>query len=173
MTAAHPDAVTIRAMTEQDLPAVQGIYAEGITTRLATFETEVPDLAQLATKWLPDQRWVAELDGEVVGWAAIAPTSRRACYAGVGETSVYVAAATQGRGIGRVLLEHLVTEAFATGMWTLQASVIRENRASIALHEAAGFEVLTVRRRIARLDGKWRDTVLLERRAAADPPDQS
>ena len=77
-------------MTDADLDVVRDIYAEGIATRNATFETEVPTADVLAAKWLPGHRWVAELDGQVVGWTAISPVSRRACYAGVGETSVYV-----------------------------------------------------------------------------------
>src|SRR4051812_21379257 len=91
-----PADVGTRTMTDADLPTVRDIYAEGIATRNATFETEVPSLADLATKWLPEHRWVAERDGEVVGWAAITPASSRECYAGVGETSVYVAESARG-----------------------------------------------------------------------------
>lgn len=167
-----PADVTTRAMTDDDLPVVRDIYAEGIATRNATFETEVPSLAALAGKWLPGQRWVAEreVDGvaRVVGWTAVSPVSERACYAGVGETSVYVAEAARGRGVGRTLLHRQVTEADAGGLWTLQTSIFPENRASIALHHAAGYQTLAVRSRIARLDGVWRDTVLLERRRAED-----
>lgn len=159
-----PADVTTRAMTDDDLPVVRDVYAEGIATRNATFETETPDLAELATKWLPGHRWVAELDGVVVGWAATAPTSARACYAGVGETSVYVTAGARGRGVGKTLLHRQVNEADAGGLWTLQTSIFPENRASLALHHAAGFRTLAVRSAIARLDGVWRDTVLLERR---------
>jgi L-amino acid N-acyltransferase YncA len=155
-------------MTDDDLPVVRDIYAEGVATRNATFETEVPALAELATKWLPGHRWVAERDGQVVGWTAISPVSSRECYAGVGETSVYVAEAARGAGVGKSLLFRQVTEADARGLWTLQTSVFPENRASIALHHAAGYQTLAVRSRIAQLDGVWRDTVLLERRRAED-----
>ncbi len=175
-----PGDVRTRAMTEADLPRVQEIYAEGITGRQATFETEVPALDALRERWLPGHRWVAELvgdggdDGEpgrVVGWTGVSPVSPRACYAGVGETTVYVAGDASGRGVGRALLHRQVTEADAGGLWTLQAVVFPENRASLALHRSAGYRVLAVRPRIARLDGRWRDTVLLERRRAGDPPD--
>lgn len=163
-----PAGVATRAMTDADLPIVRDIYAQGIATRNATFETEVPDLATLATKWLDGHRWVAEaeVDGrrQVVGWAATSPVSTRACYAGVGETSVYVEEAARGRGVGKALLWRQVTEADAGGLWTLQTSIFPENRASIALHHSAGFATLAVRSRIAQLDGVWRDTVLLERR---------
>ncbi len=122
----------------------------------------------LTAKWLPGHRWVAELDGEVVGWTAISPVSSREVYAGVGESSVYVAESARGRGVGKALLWRQVNEADAAGLWTLQTSVFPENRASIALHHSAGYETLAVRSRIAQLDGEWRDTVLLERRRAGD-----
>jgi L-amino acid N-acyltransferase YncA len=163
-----PTDVTTRAMTDADLPVVSEIYAQGIATRNATFETEVPPLDVLADKWLPGHRWVAELDGAVVGWTGVSPVSARECYAGVGETSVYVTETARGRGVGKALLFRQVTEADAGGLWTLQTSIFPENRASIALHHAAGYRTLAVRPRIAQLDGVWRDTVLLERRRAED-----
>lgn len=159
-----PADVTTRAMTKRDLGAVRRIYAEGIATRNATFETEVPEPDALLEKWIPGHRWVAELDGAVVGWTATSPVSTRACYAGVGETSVYVTEAARGRGVGKTLLHRQVTEADTGGLWTLQTSIFPENRASIALHHSAGYRTLAVRTRIAQLDGEWRDTVLLERR---------
>jgi L-amino acid N-acyltransferase YncA/DNA-binding transcriptional ArsR family regulator len=161
-----PADVTTRAMTDADLAVVRDIYAEGVATRNATFETEVPTAKALVAKWLTDHRWVAELDGRVVGWTAISPVSSRPCYAGVGETSVYVAATARGRGVGKALLWRQVNEADDGGLWTLQTAIFPENRASIALHHSAGYETLAVRSRIARLDGAWRDTVLLERRRA-------
>jgi L-amino acid N-acyltransferase YncA/DNA-binding transcriptional ArsR family regulator len=159
-----PASVTTRAMTDEDLPAVREIYAQGIATRNATFETEVSVFEQLLAKWLPEHRWVAELEGRVVGWATISPISFRACYVGVGETSVYVAEDVRGQGVGKALMYRQVTEADAGGLWTLQTSVFPENRASIALHHSAGYRTLAVRSRIAQLDGIWRDTVFLERR---------
>lgn len=163
-----PADVATRAMRLEDMAAVREIYAAGIATRNATFETRVASVEELWTRWLPEHRWVAERGGEVVGWAGTSAVSGRECYAGVGETSVYVAPAAQGRGVGKALLHRQVTEADARGLWTLQTSIFPENRASLALHQAAGFRTLAVRSRIARLDGVWRDTVLLERRRASD-----
>ena len=163
-----PADVTTRSMTDADLPTVRDIYAEGIATRLATFETEVPSLSDLADKWLTGHRWVAERDGAVVGWTGVSPVSDRACYAGVGETSVYVAESARGTGVGKALLFRQVNEADANGLWTLQTSIFPENRASLALHHSAGYRTLAVRPRIAQLDGEWRDTVLLERRRSSD-----
>jgi L-amino acid N-acyltransferase YncA/DNA-binding transcriptional ArsR family regulator len=163
-----PADVTTRPVTEDDMGAVLSIYGEGLATRNATFETKVPTAKQLRATWLPGMAWVAELDGVLVGWTAVMPVSARACYAGVGETSVYVAEAARGRGVGKALLFTQVTEADEAGMWTLQTSIFPENRASLALHHSAGYRTLAVRTRIAQLDGVWRDTVLLERRSTVN-----
>lgn len=160
-----PADVTTRPVTDDDMPTVLAIYAEGLATRNATFETRVPPAHRLRSRWLPDLAWVAELDGQVVGWTAITGVSDRECYAGVGESSVYVTAAARGRGVGKALLFTQVTEADKAGLWTLQTSIFPENRASLALHHSAGYRTLAVRTRIAQLDGVWRDTVLLERRS--------
>ncbi len=144
--------VRVRPVTDADMQAVLDIYAEGIATRNATFETEVPSAEAMRARWLPDLAWVAELDGEVVGWTAVMPTSTRECYAGVGESAVYVAERARRRGVGKALLNTQVNGADAAGMWTLQASVFPENRASIVLHHAAGYRTLAVRERIAQLD---------------------
>jgi L-amino acid N-acyltransferase YncA len=152
-------------MAPNDWSAVVEIYDEGIRMRMATFETAAPAWAEWDGAHLPGGRLVAEEGGEVVGWAALSPTSSRPCYSGVAEVSVYVAERARGRGIGRSLLELLVEESEAAGLWTLQASVFPENRASVALHHRCGFRTVGIRERIARLDGAWRDTVLLERRS--------
>ncbi|HJR94552.1 MAG TPA: GNAT family N-acetyltransferase [Gaiellaceae bacterium] len=154
----------IRPMTRDDWPAVEAIYAEGIATRQATFETVPPSWAEFEASRLHAHRLVA-VDGErVVGWAAVSPTSGRECYAGVVEHSVYVSADARGRGVGRALMEALVASTDEAGIWTIQTSVFPENEASVALHERVGFRVVGRRERIAKLDGVWRDTLLLERR---------
>lgn len=158
--------VTVRAMREDDWTAVRRIYAEGIATGDATFETEVPQRRALDSKWLRDHRWIAEVDDAVAGWAAATPVSTRECYSGVAEHSVYVSTDFRGRGVGKALLHKLVTAADEAGLWTLQTSIFPENRASLALHHAAGFRTLGVRERIAQHHGVWRDTVFLERRTA-------
>jgi len=162
-----PADVAVRPLGEQDWPHVRRIYGEGIATGHATFETVVPAQAYLEQTWLPGHRWVAEVGGEVAGWAAISAVSNRACYAGVGDTSVYVGTRHRGRGVGKALVLRQVTEADHGGLWTLQAAIFPENRASVALHRAAGFRTVGVRERIGRLNGVWRDTVLLERRVGS------
>lgn len=163
-----PAGITVRALTSGDWPAVRRIYGEGIATGVATFETAVPSKAALDAKWLPEHRWVAELDGEVVGWTAATPVSTRDCYAGVAETSVYVGAGHRGRGAGKALLRQQVIAADAAGLWTLQTSIFTENRAGIALHRQAGYRTVGIRERVAQRDGVWHDTVLIERRSAVN-----
>ncbi|MEQ4206815.1 GNAT family N-acetyltransferase [Actinopolymorpha sp. B17G11] len=159
-----PADVSVRELTAGDWADVRRIYGEGIATGDATFETSVPPRAKLDAQWLPGHRWVAEIDGQVAGWAAASPTSTRACYRGVAETSVYVSEEFRGRGVGKTLLHKQVTAADDAGLWTLQTSIFPENRASISLHHSAGYRTLGVRERIAQHHGRWRDTVLLERR---------
>jgi L-amino acid N-acyltransferase YncA len=163
-----PEDVDVRALRESDWDDVVRIYAEGIATRNATFETRVPTVSQLVRRWMDAHRWVAEIDGQVVGWAAITPTSTRPVYCGVGESSVYVGEGYRSRGVGKALIHRQVNAADEAGLWTLQTSVFPENRASVALHHSAGFRTLGVRERIAKLDGVWRDTVLLERRSGVE-----
>jgi len=145
-------------------PAVADIYWDGMRNGLATFETELPSWEAWDAAHLPGHRLVAELFDEVVGWAALSPASKRRCYSGVVENSVYVARQAQGRGIGRELLAALVDGARAAGLWMIQTSIFPENRASLALHERCGFRVVGFRERIAKRDGIWRDTIFLEKR---------
>lgn len=160
-----PADVSVRAMTDNDWAAVLHIYGEGIATGNATFATEVPERESLDGQWLSGHRWVAEIDGAVVGWAALSLVSSRDCYRGVAENSVYVADGMRGRGVGKSLLHKQVIAADEAGLWTLQTSIFPENRASIALHHSAGYRTIGVRERIAQRDGIWRDTVFLERRS--------
>jgi L-amino acid N-acyltransferase YncA len=159
--------VDVRAMTAEDWPAVEAIYAEGIATGHATFETEPPSWDEFDGGRHREHRFVALEDARVVGWAALSPTSTRACYRGVAEHSVYVAESARGRGVGRALMDALLASADAGGIWTIQTSIFPENQASVALHERLGFRVVGWRERIAELDGVWRDTLLLERRKRA------
>lgn len=158
--------VAIVPMMPAHWDAVRTIFQEGIDRGTATFETTAPDWEAFHASHRPECRLVALGDDAVVGWAALTSVSARPVYAGVAEVSIYVAAAQQGRGIGRALLERLIVEAEAAGIWTLQATVFPENGVSLALHAAAGFREVGRRIRIARLKGEWHDTVLLERRSA-------
>jgi L-amino acid N-acyltransferase YncA len=156
--------VIIRPLLPSDWPAVAAIFAEGLATGDATFETTVPDWSDWDARHLDEHRFVAELDGEVAGWIAVVPYSGRGVYRGVGEESVYVAEQARGRGVGRALLAALIASARDGGLWTLQAGVFPENGASLALHRAHGFREVGRRERIGELGGVWRNVVLLELR---------
>lgn len=159
--------LNIRQMLPEDWEAVRAIYLDGIATGEATFETTAPSWDQWNSSHLPFARLIAasKTDGSVKGWAALAPVSMRPVYAGVAEVSVYVACDSRGQGLGRQLLTLLVAESEKNGMWMLQASVFPENLASIAIHESCGFRAVGIRERIGRMNGHWRDTLLLERRS--------
>jgi L-amino acid N-acyltransferase YncA len=156
--------IEIRPMRPEDWASVEAIYVEGIATRAATFETEPPRYSAFDASHLAEHRLVAVDDGRVVGWVVLAPTSIRACYAGVVESSIYVAADARGHGVGRALMDALLASARASGIWTIHAGMFPENTASVRLHESLGFRLVGRFERIAQLDGVWRDTVLLELR---------
>jgi len=168
-------AIRIGFLEPADWDSVRAIYAQGIATRLATFETEVPSWEAWDEAHLRHPRLKATDESGVVGWAVLSPVSRRAAYSGVAEVSIYVAEASRGRGVGKVLLSALVRSSEEFGIWTLQAGIFAENTPSLALHGACGFREVGIRERIGRLDGVWRDVVLMERRSprvGAEPDSQ-
>lgn len=156
---------TIEPMLPADWPAVRRIYAEGIATGRATFETELPEWEEWDAGHLPVPRLVARDAGAVVGWAALGPVSSRPCYCGVAEVSIYVAGTAQGRGAGRLLLETLVTGSEDAGIWTLHSSIHADNEVSVRLHQRCGFRAVGRRERIAHGADGWADTVIMERRS--------
>ena len=153
----------------RDAAAIAAIYAPSVDGGVASFEAVPPTAAEMEQRIAEGAReypWlVAERDGEVLGWAALSPVSRRPCYAGVVEESVYVAEQARGQGVGIALLGRICADAEASGAWTIQTSIFPENVASIELHRRCGFRVVGTRERIGQLDGSWRDTVLMERRS--------
>lgn len=155
----------IREMDLSDWPSVARIYSEGIESGHATFETDVPGWEAWDSGHLEDCRLVAEVEGEVVAWAALGPVSPRRVYRGVAEVSLYVGSAARGRQVGSELLAALVECSENAGIWTLQAVIFPENEASIALHARHGFRLVGTRERIGSHHERWRDTVLLERRS--------
>lgn len=155
----------IDSMRTEDCAQVLAIYGEGIATGQATFETILPEWQQWDAGHLPLGRFVAREGNKILGWAALSPVSRRQVYAGVAEVSVYIAASARGKGVGKALMAKLIEASEANGFWTLQSSIFPENLASIELHLKHGFRELGRRKRVAKLQGVWRDTVLLERRS--------
>jgi L-amino acid N-acyltransferase YncA len=166
--AAPPAGVIIRPLRSADVGQVLAVYQAGLDTGLASFETTAPGWEAFDAAKLPGHRFTAaDADGRVLGWVAASPVSARRVYAGVIEHSVYVRPGHHRRGIGAALLRALIGSTEAAGIWTIQSSLFPENTASLRLHQQAGFRVVGTRERIACHHGRWRDTVLIERRSAA------
>lgn len=155
----------IREIIPEDAQRILEIYKMGLDTRNATFETKVPAWSDWNLKHHKHSRFVYLQDDRILGWAALSPVSAREVYSGVAELSIYIDTNCLGKGIGSKLMEKLIGSSEENGIWTLQSSVFPENTATLKLHEKFDFRILGKRERIARLDGKWRDTVILERRS--------
>jgi L-amino acid N-acyltransferase YncA len=145
--------------------AVKRIYEEGLATGNASFETRSPSWEEWDKAHVPEARLVALENDQVLGWAALTPVSGRCVYAGVGEVSVYVDRDSRGQGIGSKLLARLIAESEKNNYWTLQAGIFPENGASVHLHLESGFRVVGTREKIGRMDNRWRDVLLLEKRS--------
>jgi L-amino acid N-acyltransferase YncA len=157
----------IEPMTGEHAAAVLAIYQAGIDEGNATFETRCPAWDQFTAARLAGHRYVALAAGDVAGWVAASAVSDRCVYAGVVEHSVYVHPDARGQGIGRQLLDALITSTETAGIWTIQSGIFPENTASTALHQGAGFRVVGTRERIGQHHGRWRDVLLIERRSPA------
>jgi phosphinothricin acetyltransferase len=157
--------VTIENMVPEDWPDVSAIFLEGIATGVATFETLPPTWEVFDRDHLPFCRLIARHEGQIAGWAALSRRSRRSAYAGVAELSVYVAAWARAKGVGSALIEAAIRESERFGIWTLQGSIMSDNVASLKLVESAGFRQVGFREKIGKQGGKWRDTILVERRS--------
>lgn len=154
-----------REMLSEDYSRVKEIYLGGIATGNATFQTEAPNWEDWDVSHLKNSRIIALINDEIVGWGALSPVSGRCVYAGVAEVSVYVDGLFRGMQLGTKILEKLVDESEQNGIWTLTAGIFPENIASIKAHEKNGFRVQGSREKIGKLNGVWRDTLLLERRS--------
>jgi L-amino acid N-acyltransferase YncA len=158
-------AIEYRPMVATDYEQVAQIYQQGIATGNATFQQDIPTWEDWDESHLKNCRTVGIMDNKIVGWAALTAVSSRCVYAGVAEVSVYVATNYRGLKIGTKLLEYLIEESEASNIWTLQAGIFPENIASIKIHELLGFRIVGKREKIGKMNGKWRDTLLLERRS--------
>lgn len=155
----------VRPLQKDDWPSVRRIYQEGIDTGFATFETEVPDWETWDTKFLPSCRLVLEHENKILGWAVLSAASKRYVYRGVAEVTIYRDLKCTKKGIGSVLMAALIDVSEKENFWTLQSSIFPENKPSIFLHEKFGFKVIGRRERIAQRNGKWNDTIIMERRS--------
>jgi L-amino acid N-acyltransferase YncA len=169
-----PQRFTVRPATRDDAAAITDIYNEGIRGRGATFETRERTVDDVR-RWFDDPRFpivVAEQDGAVVGWAAASPYRARECYAGIAEYSIYVAASHHGRGVGNALMAEFLRACERAGFWKVISRLFPENAASRALCARHGFREVGVYYRHGKLDGTWRDAVIVER-LLGDASDQS
>ncbi|WP_149257209.1 GNAT family N-acetyltransferase [Actinomadura sp. K4S16] len=160
--------IAVRPMRPDDAARVLAIYQDGLDTGQASFETTAPTWEEFDAAKLERHRYVAAdaaPPGEVLGWIAAVPVSGRCCYSGVVEHSVYVCPRARGRGVGAALLAAFIASTEADGIWTIQSGIFPENTSSLRLHAKAGFRTVGVRERLGRLNGHWRDVVLLERRS--------
>lgn len=156
----------IRAMAPDDAQRVLDIFKQGIDGGNATFDTEVPSWEVWDSKFLNICRFVLEDEqGEIVGWAALQPISRRASFSGVAEVSIYLDEAVQGRGLGQMMLKKIILDSEEHGFWTLQSGIFPENKASIAAHSKLGFREVGVREKFGVMNGIWRDVLLMEKRS--------
>ena len=158
--------ILIRSMVPTDWSKVADIYKQGIETGNATFQQFIPTWEEWNTAHVQKCRIVAEVDNEIVGWAALSSVSARAVYSGVAEVSLYVASMHRGQHIGTTLLESIIAESELHGFWTLQSGIFPENTASIAIHKKSGFREIGYREKMANMNNVWRNTVLFERRSA-------
>jgi phosphinothricin acetyltransferase len=159
--------LTVRLATAADAPAIAAIYNEGIADRIATFETEPRTVeqirAQLADKGERYPTVVVEREGRVVAWAGAGAYRSRPAYAGVAEHSVYVARSVRGTGAGRAALDGLCRAYGERGFWKIVSRIFPENAASLALHKRCGFREVGTYHRHGKLEGEWRDCVIVER----------
>ena len=157
--------ILIIDMLPSHWPEVSEIYREGIDTGMATFEKEIPNWENWNNNHIKGCRMVAKIDGVIVGWVALSPVSSRCVYGGIAEVSVYISEKTRGNKIGYKLMKKVIEESEINGYWTLQAGVFPENIASIKLHEKGGFRIIGYRERVGKLDGVWKNNILMERRS--------
>jgi L-amino acid N-acyltransferase YncA len=164
---AKANGVQVRNATLDDAAAIAEIYNQGIEDRIATYETE-PRSAEEQQAWLRAiadhyPAVVAQIDGEIVGWAGAGPYRARECYRGIGEFSMYVRSDWRGHSVGDLLVAALISEAERLGLWKLLSRIFPFNAASRALCRKHGFREVGVYEKHARLDGRWLDVVIVER----------
>ncbi|WP_147535236.1 GNAT family N-acetyltransferase [Bacillus marasmi] len=157
--------ITIEYMEPSDWKQVSSIYLEGISTGNATFQTSAPSYEDWDNGHVKSCRLVAKTGDKIVGWAVLSPTSSRCVYAGVAEVSIYVGLEYSGKGIGSLLLKRLIEESEQHGFWTLQSGIFPENISSLKIHKKNGFREIGRREKLGKMNGVWRDVVLLERRS--------
>jgi len=157
--------MNIEKLTEKHWPEVKAIYESGLATGNANFSHQVAGWQQWDNNHVKNCRLVMMEEDAVLGWAALTAIADNCVLAGVAEVSIYVAEGRRGKGIGRQLLAELVKGSEENNFWTLESRIFAENTASLKIHLDNGFRLIGTRERIGKLNGVWRDTLLLERRS--------
>ncbi|PQA94851.1 phosphinothricin acetyltransferase [Chryseobacterium piscicola] len=158
----------LREMRPGDEKRVLEIFQQGIDSKIVTFETTVPTEEAWDMEFFNNCRWILENEkSEVIGWCALKPTSKRDCFSGVAEISIYFDNQYHGMGLGSMLLKKLIADSEEHGFWTLQANIFPENEISIKFHQKFGFRIVGTRKKLGKLHGEWKDVVMLERRSEA------
>lgn len=157
--------VEIKKITPADWQAIKKIYQEGIDTGNATFETDTKDWEYWDKNHINRLRLLARKDSHIAGWAALSNVSSRCVYAGVAEVSIYVSAKYRGQRIGSALLSALIEMSEKENIWTLQGGIFPENKASVVLFEKCDFRKVGIREKVGKMNGQWRDVLLMERRS--------
>lgn len=152
-------------ITADNFGAVLKIYKEGLDTGIASFETQLPNWEKWDTSHHHFCRWAIEKENSMQGWAALSPVSTRTVYKGVVELSIYIAADARGQGVASQLMQKMIDESEAHGIWTIQSGIFKQNKASRQLHLKHGFREIGYREKVAQRDGLWHDNVLMERRS--------
>ena len=156
----------IRPMRDEDWPTIAEIYQQGIETGKATFDTDVPSYYQWNAEHIAECRITAVYDGEIAGFAALSTISTQYVFRGVADISIYISPVYRHKGFGKALLTRLIEESEKRGYWTLQSDVMDDNLPGLKLHNSCGFRKVGTRNKIGRdINGKWRSTVLMERRS--------
>lgn len=157
----------IREMKPEDETRVLEIFQQGIDSGIATFDTVLPPKEVWETSFINDCRWVLEdQNNMVIGWCALKPVSKRECFKGVAEVSIYLDKNYLNKGLGNILMKKLIADSENHGFWTLQSNVFPENAASVKFHLKNGFRQVGIREKVGKLHGAWKDLVMLERRSA-------
>lgn len=155
----------IRPITKDNFSEVVEIYKQGLATNIATFQNDLPQWEDWNKGHLDFCRISIYENNKMLGWTALTPVSSRCVYAGVAEVSVYIAQNERGKGIGKILLNELIKQSEANGIWTLQSGIFSENQSSIRLHEKCGFRMVGFREKIGKKNGIWKDNILMEHRS--------
>lgn len=161
------NSIIVRSFKEDDFPTVKDIYQQGMDTKNASFELAAPDWEIWNKKFIQNPRLVAVFQNQIVGWVALSAYSSRCVFDGVCEVSIYIHSEFQGKGVGKLLLKAIIEASEKMNIWTLQAGIFPENTGSIKLHTEAGFREVGFREKIGKMEEKWRDVIILERRSKA------